>query len=886
MNQVYRILAILIMLFILPGLYAQPDLHKKINLQLKQEKLEDALRILGKEAGIEFSYSSRRIDLDKRIDLNAVNLELSFVLDSLCRQAGLEYTVVEDHIVLKPFRSASPKNPTGPFHCTLSGYIRDEASNEALIGATVYAGSLEKGTVSNAFGFYSLTLPPGRYQILYSYLGYKTFGWETDLLADQFTDIELNEESSLLEEVVISLEEDQIDLSSARTGNVNLAPRSIRRMPAFMGEQDVIKSLDAIPGISLQGDGSTLFFVRGGNKDQNLILLDDAPIYNPAHFLGLFSTFIPEAVKDIKIYKGDIPAQYGGRLSSLIDVRTRDGDMNKLNVNGNMGLVAWKAMVEGPIKKGKSSCFLSARSSYIKWFVKSLNPDIRKFNFYDLNAKFNFGLGLKDRLFVSGYAGQDYYTEGAPYSLSGISWSNLAGTLRWNHVFSDRLFSNTTLSGSKYDYFLIMNVDRNDSWHSNIGNLALKSDFTWFINPGVTLRFGAKISRHDFNPGNLELGVDPVNPFLPVISKKTAREGGLYISNNHALSSRLTVRYGLRLSTWANIGEATEYTYKFNIIANDLVPVDTFNYRKGEEYHSCSNLEPRIGITYQVSNTASIKASFARTVQYLQLVTNSISPFTTLEVWLPSGPNIAPQTADQLSLGYFHKFREPGIDLSIEGFYKDLQNQIDYEDHAYMLLNPHIERELRFGEGKAYGAEILLNKYKGKLNGWIGYSISKSLRTIQGINNDEEYPASWDRPHYLNLCLSYNMTDRWMLSGNWIYMTGSAFSSPTAFYSYNGYTVPLYEKKNNDRLPDYHRLDISTEIQLNKRDNRYSHSLRFTIYNLYSHKNPFAVNFNKTLNYKGDPVVPGDLYLPPELVPTQMYLFKWVPAVSYSFRIK
>jgi len=658
-------------------------------------------------------------------------------------------------------------------------------------------------------------------------------------------------------------------------------------MPAFMGEQDVIKSLDAIPGISLQGDGSTFFFVRGGNKDQNLILLDDAPIYNPAHFLGLFSTFIPETVKDIKIYKGDIPAEYGGRLSSLIDVRTRDGDMNKFNVFGNLGLVAWKTTVEGPITRGKSSFLLSARSSYIKWYARSLNQDIQKFNFYDLNAKFNFRLGLKDRLFLSGYAGQDYFTQGSsPANSSGISWSNVAGTVRWNHVFNDRLFSNTTLSTSKYDYFLILNVDRDQTWHSNIGNLTLKSDFTWFINPDITLRYGGRISRHDFNPGNLELGGDPISPFLPVVSRKTARETALYISNNHTITPRFIVRYGLRMSAWTNIGKAKEYAYEYNIIVNDLIPVDTMDYADGEKYHSYSNIEPRFGLTFQAGPRTSLKASYARTVQYLQLVTNSISPFTTLEVWLPSGPNIEPQSCDQVSLGYFRKFREAGTDLSIEIFSKKLYNQIDYEDHAYMLLNPHIERELRYGDGRAYGIEFLLKKHRGRLNGWIGYAYSRSLRTIEDINNDLEYPASWDRPHDLSCYLSYDLTKRWVLSANWIYMTGSAFSSPTAFYRYNGYTVPLYGSKNNDRLPDYHRLDLSTELQLNKRERRFSHSLRFTLYNLYSRKNPFAVNFNKTLNYNGNPVVPGDLYLPAEIVPSQMYLFRLVPAISYSFRIK
>jgi hypothetical protein len=349
---------------------------------------------------------------------------------------------------------------------------------------------------------------------------------------------------------------------------------------------------------------------------------------------------------------------------------------------------------------------------------------------------------------------------------------------------------------------------------------------------------------------------------------------------------RLTVRYGLRFSRWTNIGRATEYEYEYDIIRNDLVPVDTFRYSHGEKYNYYSNLEPRFGITFQTNPTTSLKASYARTAQYLQLITNSISPFTTLEVWLPSGPHIKPQLGDQVSLGYFRKFPSAGIDFSMEGFYKKMHNQIDYEDHAYMLLNPHIERELRYGSGEAYGMEILVKRYQGKISGWMGYSLSHAERQIEGINNGLAYPAAWDRPHDLSIYLAYNISERWILSANWIYMTGSAFSSPTSFYRYNGYTVPIYEEKNNDRLPDYHRLDLSAEVRLNRKERNFSHSLRFTIYNLYSRKNPFAINFNKTLNQNGVPVIPGDLYLPPELIPTQMYLFEMVPAVSYSFQIK
>ncbi len=592
----------------------------------------------------------------------------------------------------------------------------------------------------------------------------------------------------------------------------------------------------------------------------------------------IFSTFIPDAVKTIDIYKGDIPAQYGGRLSSLVDVRTKDGDMNRFVVNGCLGLATAKASLEGPIIREKSSFFISGRTSYFRWFVREFNPGIRRFYFTDLNAKLNISLGSADRLHISGYAGKDYFSHGPdPAGTSGISWGNLAGTIRWNHLFSDRFFSNTTLYGSKYDYYLLTNVEQNDFWNSHISNFSLKSDFTWYINPDITLKFGGKAARHRYNPGNYEDGQNPGGTGIPVVSRKTGREWVLYASNNHTIAGRLSLRYGLRASIWQNIGEATEYLY------DEYVPVDTLVYGPGQAYHTYIRMEPRLGLTFELGWNASMKASYARTSQFEQLVTNSISPFTTLEVYLPAGPNILPQLADQVSLGYFQKIPGANLDLSIEGFYKKMYNQIDYRDHAHMLLNPHIEAELRFGEGEAWGFELLLRKYYGKLNGWIGYAYTRSWRRIDGINGNDVYPATWDRPHDLSLYISYNVSPRWIVSMNWLYMTGSAFSSPTGYYYYNGYAVPVYEKKNNDRFPDYHRLDLSTEIQLNKSSARYRHKLVFSIYNLYGRKNPISVNFNKTLDDEGDPIVPGDLYPTPELVPSMIYLYTMVPAVSYSF---
>ncbi len=876
------ILCLLFPCLVASDVLAQPDLSRRISMNVIDGRLEFVLQEIGERADVELSYSSKKIDLSRHVSIQKTDVTLAEILNELARQANLEYMIVEDHIVIKPGRRKKQVQPEGPFHYTLSGYVRDSESDEVLIGATVYVAALEKGTISNEFGFYSLTLPSGSYSVRFSYIGYKTILWQTDLLADQVIDMRLGLEPSRLEEVKIIKIDDEVDLAQIRTGNVNLEPRAVERMPAFLGEQDVIKSLDAIPGIALQGDGSTLFFVRGGNKDQNLILIDDAPIYNPAHFLGIFSTFIPEAVKDINIYKGDIPAQYGGRLSSLIDVRSRDGDMNRTIVNGSLGLATAKIAVDGPFSKGKSSYFVSGRTSYIKWYVQQYIPNMERFYFTDLNLKFNFRLSPRDRLHLSGYAGRDYFLLGTSTSKDpGISWQNLAGTIRWNHLFSDKLFSNTTLYSSKYNYQFIIDVAKDDFWNSSIANLSLKTDFTWFASPDITLRFGGKVTRHHINPGNMEINSNPGYYDITVVPRKSVREWALYISNNHNITSRFSLRYGVRLCVWQNIGEATEYVYdKWH------EPTDTVYYGSGDVYNTYTRIEPRFGLTYLAGKNASFKASYCRTTQCLQLVTNSISPFTTLEVFLPAAPNIRPQMADQYALGYFQKFRKAQLDLSIEGFVKKMQNQIDYKDHAYLLMNPHLERELRFGTGEAYGFEVLLKKYQGRLTGWIGYSWSRSWRHIEDINENERYRAAWDRPHDLSLYLSCQINDRWNASLSWLYMTGSAFSSPTSFYRYNGYTVPIYGRKNNDRLPDYHRLDFSTEFQINRKPRRFSHKIRLTIFNLYDRINPIAINFNKTLYPNGDPVVPGDLYPPPELFATQKYLYGIIPAINYIFTFK
>ena len=696
-------------------------------------------------------------------------------------------------------------------------------------------------------------------------------------LAENLTlDIALDPDISVLKEIVVNATMSANKLEIAENTKVDYKPDNMVKGPALMGELDVIKSLQSIPGIKMAADGSTMFHVRGGARDQNLILMDEAPIYNPAHLLGLFSTIIPDAAKDIKIYKGDIPIQQGGRLSSLIDIKTRDGNQKHFGMNGTIGLISSRLALEGPVKKDYSSYFLSGRFSQIRWIGKKLNSNLSDLYFFDLNGKMNFQINRNNRLYISFYSGKDYYSA----DNSGISWGNFAGTIRWNHIFNQKLFSNTTLYTSKYDYNLYTSVSQNNRWNSHIANLSLKTDFSYFINPELTILFGFSLSGHDFNPGNYEAGNGNHPADVPLVSKRNASELVLYAGSEHRFSDQIAIKYGLRLVNWLNVGAATEYFFDADhqLIGNQ-------DYNQGQVYHHYTALSPRISLDYSFDRNNAVQAYYSRTVQNIHMISNTISPFTNFEVWLPSGPNIKPEYCDQTGAGYFLDFGHDKYQLSIEGYYKWLQNQIDYKDHADMLLNPLMEGDLRFGKGRAYGLEIMLRKNSGTLQGWISYNYSRTLRTILGVNNNIEYPAAYDRPEEVNLSLSEQLGKRTNFSANWIFSSGSAITTPVGFYQYDGETVPLYGNKNNDRLPDYHRLDVALTVDLSNPNRRYRHSLIFSIFNLYGHKNPVYLNFNKIELDNGNLRVPSDLYPQPEMVPYKSFVYYIIPSVSYSFKI-
>jgi len=860
---------------------AQPDLQKRISIEAQNKTLTEILTEISLSAGISFSYSPEQFNLDRKISISMENVPVSEVLDNLCAEADLTYVIVEEQVVLKPAAdNAKEKSEAGKDLYSVSGYVYDMKTGEALIGANIFIQELAIGVITNPFGFYSVTLPGGKYTLKFSYVGFKKLIIPLNLNTNISKDFQLEPEISSMQEVTIRRDQDEGTPVRIQMNQLNLEPRTVSIMPALLGEADVIKSLQFVPGINLMGDGSTLFFVRGGNKDQNLILLDDAPIYMPSHMLGFFSTIVPDAIKDIKIFKGDMPAEYGGQLSSLIDIRSKDGNMNQWGFNGSFGLVSVKGTVEGPVIKGRSSILLSGRRSYFGWLVDRFVPDLDKMNFSDLTGKFNFRINNNNRIYFSGYAGKDYFSESPSGSdLSSMSWQNLSGSLRWNHLFSEKLFSNTTVYTSKYDYSLVTDIEQNDAWQASIANISFKTDFTWYRNPDNTFKAGGLVSYHYFNPGNYTLGKAEKPADFPVVSKKYATETTLYFSDSRDITDWLSIKYGVRFNLWLNSGRATEYSFN----AEHQV-TDTNNYGPGEVYNHFITLEPRIGISFRINPATGIGSGYSRTVQHIHLITNSISPFTTLEVWLPSGPNIKPQTADILTAGFFRKLSHPELEFSVEAYYKWMNNQIDYTDHAQMLLNPLVESELRFGGAESAGLEILFKKDYGKLTGWFAYTFSNATRKIKEINNNEPYPASWDRPHDLSIFAAYNITSRINISANWIYMTGSAFSSPVGFYYYNERSVPLYADKNNDRLPDYHRLDLSAIFDLNKNDEKFDHNIVLSIWNIYNRKNPIAINFNKIKTEEGEIVVPANFNTAPELISTQLYLFGIMPSITYNFR--
>lgn len=740
---------------------------------------------------------------------------------------------------------------------SVSGTIKDKKNGETLFGATVYLKGTTNGAVTNEYGFYSLTASKGTYTIIVSFLGYDNITKEITLDVDQTMNFEINEASTSLETVVIEAEEsERVSIRKPQMSVAKLNAATIKQMPVVLGEVDVIKSIQLLPGVTNGGEGSGGFNVRGGAADQNLVLLDEAIIYNTSHFFGFFSVFNADAIKDIKLYKGDIPAKYGGRISSVLDVRQKDGNSKELEVNGGVGIISSRLAVEGPMFNKKGSFLVAGRTSYAHLFmplIEEIKDD--KISFYDLNLKANYEINENNRVYLSGYFGRDVF------DLSQFiqnRYGNTSANLRWNHIFNEKLFSNLSLIYSKYNYELVLDFIKLD-WVSDIRNFNLKYDLRYYASDKLKLDFGVSGISYNFNPGE----INPSDPSSSInarqLDKKRAFEGGAYISAEHELTDKLSAQYGLRLSTFSRLGGQvlSDYANDLPVVYNSEIgiyeegeTIGTTDYGRSESIKTFANLEPRLGLAYQLSDDSSLKASFTRSVQYLHLLSNT-SSVTPLDVWAPSGRYIQPQKSNQYAAGYYQNFKNKTYSLEVEAYYKNVDNRIDYIDGSDLIGTNNIETEILNGEARAYGLEILFRKSKGKFTGWFAYTLSKSEQRAlggnvggPGINNGDWYNTPFDRTHDISITGNYELNEKWKFGVNFIYQTGRPVTYPDGQYQYEGLSIASFDQRNANRLPDYHRLDLSATLTPRKNKNRrWQSEWVFGVYNAYARRNAASVSF-------------------------------------------
>ncbi len=767
---------------------------------------------------------------------------------------------------------------------TISGYVKDASDGETLIGATVLLKELGSGNVTNFYGFYSITVPPGDYTVIYSYLGYQSILREVSLTESKRLDIELPTADQQLEAVVVSARAEDANVSGIEMSTAELDIKSIKKVPAFLGEVDVVKSLQLLPGVTTVGEGASGFNVRGGSVGQNLILLDEAPVYNSSHMFGFFSVFNPDAVKDVKLYKGGIPAEYGGRLSSILDVRMKEGNIKQYEVNGGIGSIFSRFAVEGPLVKEKSSFILAGRRSYIdvlaQPFLKANDLDGIGLYFYDLTFKSNYYISDKDRIYLSGYLGRDDFAFDAN---QGFDWGNKTATLRWNHLFNDRIFSNTTFFVSDYDYSFRVGETADDSfsWASRIFTYNFKEQFTYFVNTNNELSFGAEAILYRFKPAEV-VGVSIGEASDLSLDERKSLETAIYVGNNQKVNDKLTLQYGLRLSAFQYLGSGP--VFQFSDTEEAGTRRQLINEESSDNWESIKtyyNLEPRFSLKYSLNPSTSIKASYNRMTQYIHLVSNTTASLPT-DVWTSSSNNIRPQLADQVALGLFKNIANNKWETSAEVYYKTMQNQVDYIDGAELLINRYLEADLLSGQGRAYGLELYAKKNTGKVNGFISYTLAKTELQVEGINEGKWYPTRFDQTHNLKLTANYDLNKRWSFATNFTYITGTPYTLPTYRYEVQGFTIPGVEGRNNGRIPDYHRLDLAAtwymkEIKKDGSPKRLKDYWVFTVYNAYARRNPFSVYFAQT-----------DQEIGAERTVTQAnqvsILGTFVPAVSYNFK--
>lgn len=749
---------------------------------------------------------------------------------------------------------------------TVSGTISDNQTGETMVGATVIVKEIPGTGVScNSYGYYSLTLPKGIYTLIVKYTGYVSLENVIDFDANKKHDFMLTPDIKNLETVEVTAEKQNDNITNDKIGVEKIEIKEIKKIPVLFGEQDVMKILTLTPGVKTTGEGSGGMFVRGGNNSQNLVLLDEATVYNTSHLLGFFSTFNSDAIKDVTLYKGTAPSEFGGRISSVMDVKMNEGNNKKFHVGGGIGIISSRLNIEGPIVKDKGSFLLTGRRTYADLFLKlSSNENIKKnkLYFYDLNAKANYKINDKNKIFLSGYFGRDVLSFNERF---GIDWGNVTGTLRWNHIWNSKLFSNTSLIYSDYDYKVKIMRDVDEfSLTSIIKNWNLKHEFQYYLNSKNTISFGLSSIFHTITPGQVDVSED--SEILPLkLQNRNASENALFFSNNWKPRNWLNITYGARFSSFSLIGSGDFYSYD-----NDGEVMDTSHYSSGEVVKSYYYIEPRLNINFIINESSSIKASYTRNTQNLHLIQNSTSSKPT-DIWIASSKNVKPEVGDQISMGYFKNFLRDRFQCSGEIYYRWMYNQLDLKNGAEIRANEHIEGELLFGTGRAYGFEFMIKKKQGRFNGWIAYTLSRTERQIKGINNGNWYPARQDATHDISLVGIFDVNKKWSVSATWVYNTGNAVTFPSGKYTINGNVEFYYTERNGYRMPAYHRLDVGATRYF-KKSEKFESSLNFSVYNAYGRKNAYSIDFEED---------PSD---PTKTRAIMTYLFTFVPSLTYNFK--
>jgi outer membrane cobalamin receptor len=834
-----------------------PDaLLDTISVHFDTVPIREALHIIAGKGNFKLNYNEDIFRQDMTVTYSAGRRAAFLVLQSVLRGTGINIIVLTKRQVILVKRKDRSEGDMNIRH-TISGYVTDAETGEVLVGASVFVSNLGTGTSSNAYGFYSITLPASTYLVQFSYLGYSPKDVLMELESDLKQDVQLLGSSIEADTILVLSQTGEVTPSEPRLGIIQLVPEQLKTIPVLLGEQDLLKVIQLLPGVSNPREGDCGLYVRGGDADQNLILLDEATVYSPFHTFGFLSIFNSDAIRNIKFMKGTAPAKYGGRLSSVIDMQMKEGNMKEFEGTAGIGIIFSRLMLQGPIQKDKASFLISGRRTYFDIFTK-LSNDARdlEFHFYDLNAKLNYKIDDDDRIYASGYWGRDGIGFADAFSMD---WGNTTGTIRWNHLFSNKLFLNSSLILSKFKYELDASGEDPDDdrvqWVSEVGDITIKEDFEYFHDAGNTLGFGIDYVHHSFLPAEFLITDDKNYTF--VIGKKSADQLNAYVSHEHAWNDKLRLEYGIRASLFSVTGEADKF---------DIEDADALNVEfHGNEEKTYYNLQPRISAVYLLDGFTSIKAGYAKNYQYLHMISSSNSG-TPLDVWQPSSMNIKPQISDQLSVGYFKNAKDNAYEFSVEMYYKDLKNQVDYKDGANFFFKNYFDSELVFGDGRAYGLELLWKKNSGNLTGWIAYSVSTSRRQFDQINSGNSFPARSDRTHELNVVAQYRLNRNWLFSANFVFASGFTITLPYGKYTVFNEEVLAYTARNAYRLPPHHRLDIGISYITDG-----GGVWNFSLYNAYGRRNVYTVLFRDRADQPGLKEA------------VKLSLFSMVPSLSYTF---